>query len=472
MGSLARAASSLGLPLPPFSSVALRGDGSASARSPRELRAAAAMQGAGIGGLSGAMQGAGGVARRRLRRRRRLRLPRRRPRGAAERVAAAPRDGVAPGRAGRPRRRRRRRPRPRRACGYAGRGGRRRPRRRGVDAPRRRAQRRAVWAHPVPPRRGVGAPTSPRDLRKRAASSLGGEAVPEEGQRPNPNPGTLPGPLLRLLVSAEGARRRPCAAPSRRPRPLAPSPARPPPFHPPQPPFTLLTASQPWLDENSFTLEEVHRRKRSFGRSRRRTTAPVRDAAREAARGRPPLTAAAPVPPRRSPRPLPLPPPREDRGSRAMVAGRPSASRSTVLALRRAVHPADRPRAAHRRVRGRALPPPRLHRRRARSTTSRSARRRVRPTPSPTRRWTARAPTATPRRDDDVDAADVAGAAGVAAALGGRRRRRRRGGRACSPTRTRCSRPFWTFERAVRQTAGQLCGARVPSIIFYNDTIT
>ena len=32
---------------------------------------------------------------------------------------------------------------------------------------------------------------------------LGGEGVPEEGQRPNPNPGTLPGPLLRLLVSAK-----------------------------------------------------------------------------------------------------------------------------------------------------------------------------------------------------------------------------------------------------------------------------
>ena len=61
MGSLPPAASSLGLPLPPFSSVALRGDGSGVGSLAAQLRAAAAMQGAGIGGLSGAMQGAGVV---------------------------------------------------------------------------------------------------------------------------------------------------------------------------------------------------------------------------------------------------------------------------------------------------------------------------------------------------------------------------------------------------------------------------
>ena len=94
---------------------------------------------------------------------------------------------------------------------------------------------------------------------------LGGEGVPEEGQRPNPNPGTLPGPLLRLLVSAKvrgavfGS-----PPPARRPSPPRPLASPPPPLAPTQPPFTLLTASQPWLDATSFTLEEVHRRKRSF----------------------------------------------------------------------------------------------------------------------------------------------------------------------------------------------------------------
>ena len=56
---------------------------------------------------------------------------------------------------------------------------------------------------------------------------LGGEGVPEEGQRPNPNPGTLPGPLLRLLVSATVRAPPPVDPAALAPRPLAPSPHAP-----------------------------------------------------------------------------------------------------------------------------------------------------------------------------------------------------------------------------------------------------
>ena len=56
----------------------------------------------------------------------------------------------------------------------------------------------------IPSLPAVGSGTNLAEgFAKACGEDLGGEGVPEEGQRPNPNPGTLPGPLLRLLVSAK-----------------------------------------------------------------------------------------------------------------------------------------------------------------------------------------------------------------------------------------------------------------------------
>ena len=389
-----------------------------------QLRAAAAMQGAGGGSAA-------------IRRRRRARRPRWRPRGAAE-GRRTPGIGVAPRRAG-PRRRRRRRPRPRRDCGDAGGGGRRRPRLGGVDAPRRRAQRRAVGLI-RPFRRGVG--HEPRRGLCQACGGTRGRGSTRGGPEANPNPGTLPGPLLRLLVSAKvrGAALIPPSAP-----PLAPSPLASPP-----PPCSRRSRCSRRL--NPARRHLVHAR----GGPPPQTF--LRGAARAAARR--PRCARMPRPPpgRQRPRPSPsLTPPspspyREDRVAAAM-AGAPPASRSTSARAPARRSPSGSTSSRSPTRPGSCAASTSSRPSSCRSTTSRSARRRV------SRRLRRRGDgrrgsTATPRRPprrrggrrrQQVSPQHSAGAPG-----GGE-------GRACSPTRTRCSRPFWTFERAP-VTAGQLCG--------------
>ena len=202
MGSLPPAASSLGLPLPPFSSVALRGDGSGVGSLAAQLRAAAAMQGAGIGGLSGAMQGAGGglggafgggggfgglggglegplsglpphLAQ--------GSLP-----GGLGGLGGGGGGGLGPGGIAA-------------MQGVAGGGG--------LGAAASTLLGGVLNVGPfglIPSLPAVGSGTNLAEgFAQACGEDLGGEGVPEEGQRPNPNPGTLPGPLLRLLVSAK-----------------------------------------------------------------------------------------------------------------------------------------------------------------------------------------------------------------------------------------------------------------------------
>ena len=205
----------LGLPLPPFSSVALRGDGSGVGSLAAQLRAAAAMQGGiggfrrdagrrgGLGGLGGGLEGPlsglpphctgslpGGY-------------------GPAAAAAAGPLAGL-------------------RRCSVAGGGG--------LGAAASTLLGGVLNVGPfglIPSLPAVGSGTNLAEgFAQACGEDLGGEGVPEEGQRPNPNPGTLPGPLLRLLVSAKVRAAAALCRPPLAPCPLAPSVSRPPPPFP------------------------------------------------------------------------------------------------------------------------------------------------------------------------------------------------------------------------------------------------